>query len=652
MKSKLLAGIIFILGFLAADAAHAQIVDDSTRLLYGPRTTLQLYEQDVLEGRYIEQRIDTAIQNMQNERYWYQDTAFYQHLGNIGTAAKPLFFQMPTRIGVRLGKNVFDRYAYNPEKINYYDTRSPYSQLYYIQGQRGEQVFEGIYARNITKRWNAGLGYQIQGGDRQIGTPGSRGRRGDPLTRNRAFKAFTHYRSENDRYNLFANFTLQRIEQIETGGIRPGVNEQGEVEPPDSLFRYEFETLYLSQATNQESRSNTHLMQIYKLAGEDLKLFHTIDWGRQQNYFLDAAIPYEGPEDNRTLVFYPEVNYSRNRTDDHSDYKELQNVFGVTGNSSVSLYKAYVKHRRAVLKYSSLSTGETAADTSRITYADAINNLFVGGQFRLNYEDKALLMLDGEFQLTRDYRVSATARIGRFEVSQSRVLRSPSLVEETMRSNHFVWSENFSNTVTDQSLVRFSSQFGTRQFMRLTANLTNIKRHIFLRERQNADGVATPRAVEPVQLDGNQTFYGVKLEHHIRFGGMHFENFIAYTNTDEAETIRIPELLLNSKAYFQGSLFRDALYGQFGVEMYLPSSYYADAFMPVIQQFYVQDEFKVKAYPVLDVFVTADIKSVNLFLKMSHVNEGLMRQQGYFATPYYPGMRRSFIFGLRWMFFD
>jgi hypothetical protein len=36
---------------------------------------------------------------------------------------------------------------------------------------------------------------------------------------------------------------------------------------------------------------------------------------------------------------------------------------------------------------------------------------------------------------------------------------------------------------------------------------------------------------------------------------------------------------------------------------------------------------------------------------MAHDNQGFP-ELGYFTSPYYTGMQRSFVFGLKWMFFD
>ena len=631
MKIKLLAGFILVWCLLAGRVATAQIIDDTTKVIFSPKTTLQLYERDVLEGRLQRSRIDTAITNMHNERFWYNDTAYFQHLGNVGTAAKPLFFRMPRKIGVRLGKNVFDRYAYDPETINYFDTRSPYSHLYYVQGQRGEQVFEGIYARNITPRWNAGVAYRILSANKQLGA-----QRREGLIDNQAVKAFSHYTSENKKYDLFFNYTFMKVEQIETGGIQPAPSDSFE-----DLFDYEREQINLQQAATEESRNGLHLTNIYKLAGENLKLYNTTNWYRQADEYSDNSFTFNG-EPSR-LVFYPDTLYTNVRTADRTIYSELQNQFGFTGNSNISFYKAYLKYRYASVEYSVLDFVRRNAARTELRRSEdaAFNQLFVGGELRLFYENKVELQVDGEFQISNDYRVKAQGKLAGFYASQERVLRSPSLVEEFMISNHFRWdNDNFNSSVIDRSEVGFTGKIGDRQYVKLGANYTNIKRYIFFNEQ-----------AAPEQLSGNQRFWGANIQHHINFGPVHFENFAAYTNTDEASRIRIPEWVIDSKLYYQGFIFKKALYGQFGVQAYMPTGYFADAYMPVTQQFYLQNNFELRTYPVIDVFINADIKTLNVFLKMSHVNDGLW-EPGYFVTPYYPGMRRSFIFGIKWMFFD
>ena len=602
---------------------NGRIIDDTTRAIYGPKTTLQLYERDVLEGTYVEQRIDTSILNMQNERYWYQDTAFYQHLGNIGTAAQPILYQAPYRIGARYGRNAFDRYAYDPETINYYDTRSPYSHLYYVQGQRGETVFEGIYARNITPSWNAGVAYQIITADKQLGTAS---RRENGLINSQAVKAFTHYRSANKKYDLFANYTHLNHEQVETGGVTT-----------DSAFLYEEDLVWLNEAASNEIRHNYHLTSIYKLFGEDLKVYHTLDWRMQENEYEDLAIPTQTIGGDVDVLFYPQVLFDTARTEDESYYRELENEFGITGNSRVSFFKAYIGQRSTKIIYETL---DPKTEGGIRNFEESLTQILVGGQFRLKLLDRIQLLGDGELQLVKDYRLKAAARLFGFEFALSRISQSPTLMENYYLSNHFRWENDFENTAIDRAQFGFESKIGNRQYLKLSTSYSIINNYIFF----NQDA-------ESQQLRSNQYLYEARLAHQIRFGGVHFDNFVAYTNTDKANYIRIPEWLVNSKLYYQGIIFKGALFGQIGVEMYMPTGYKADAYMPVTQQFYLQNKFPLKTYPVFDVFLTADIKTVNVFVKFAHANFEL-QEPGYYVTPYYPGLRRSFTFGVKWMFFD
>jgi hypothetical protein len=321
----------------------------------------------------------------------------------------------------------------------------------------------------------------------------------------------------------------------------------------------------------------------------------------------------------------------------------LQNVAGLTGNSKISFYKAYLKYRYAEVDYSVVDHIKPAAIRQEIRISEdaSFNQLFAGGQLRLFYKDKAELMADGEFQITSDYRVKAHGKLGGLKISQERILRSPSLAEQFMLSNHFVWdNDNFRSSVFDRSEVSYQAKLGAKHYFKLSGNFTNIKRYIYFNE-----------AAKPQQSETSQRLFGGELAHHIQFGPIHFENFVAYTNTEEADKIRVPEWFFDSKLYYQGYLFKKALFGQFGIQAIMPADYFADAYMPVTQQFYLQNDFMITRYPVIDVFINADIKTLNVFLKMSHVNNELW-EPGYFVTPGYPGMRRSFIFGLKWMFFD
>src|SRR4030095_11764883 len=128
---------------------------------------------------------------------------------------------------------------------------------------------------------------------------------------------------------------------------------------------------------------------------------------------------------------------------------------------------------------------------------------------------------------------------------------------------------------------------------------------------------------QPQQIAGTQRLNTFTIDHTLAWGKFHWENLVVYSNTTDARFIRVPDWFINSKAYFQGFIFKKALFGQIGLETTYRSSYFGDAYAPALQQFYLQDNFKLESYPVVDAFVAVDIKSVNIFLKLAHANEGL-----------------------------
>jgi hypothetical protein len=115
--------------------------------------------------------------------------------------------------------------------------------------------------------------------------------------------------------------------------------------------------------------------------------------------------------------------------------------------------------------------------------------------------------------------------------------------------------------------------------------------------------------------------------------------------------LRIPKLVTESRVYYQTYVFKKALLGQLGAELYYQSVFKGYGYSPSTQQFFVQDRFTIRNYAVANVFLTADIKAATIFLKVAYLNQGLLHN-GYFASPFYSGYPRRLQFGVRWRFFS
>ena len=176
------------------------------------------------------------------------------------------------------------------------------------------------------------------------------------------------------------------------------------------------------------------------------------------------------------------------------------------------------------------------------------------------------------------------------------------------------------------------------------ASVTNVKNNIYYDYDQT-----------PSQATGSAQILNFGLDLDLAFGNKIFwENEAIYTeitgDQEAVNSLRIPQIFVNSKLYYGSFWFDEKIYIMFGVDGHYKSDYYAPAYNPVLQQFYLQDDFMIPAYVLLDAFIEFQIIHVSVFLKFEHVNQP--PDNGYFTYPHYIGQPRIFDAGIRWMFFN
>ncbi len=173
----------------------------------------------------------------------------YQDLGNIGTAMRPIFYQAPEVIGLTPGFQAYDL-LWNTEKIKYWDTKSPYTNMKVILGGKGRSITRASYSRNIKPRWNFGFDYRGLFIDKQI----QRLRKGDRNVRSTYYDAYTSFANKDSTYWLFLNFRRNKQEADEYGGIRFTQGSQYE------SFFFTNAQPWLTNALSTEVWTNVHLM--------------------------------------------------------------------------------------------------------------------------------------------------------------------------------------------------------------------------------------------------------------------------------------------------------------------------------------------------------------------------------------------------------
>lgn len=593
--------------------AQSNIVDDSTKQVYGAYTTYFQNFEDIKYNKDNLQKVDSTIGNMHRFSVVEKHSNKYQNLGNLGTALRPVFYTLPTQVGIRSGFDAYVPYYITAEDIEYFDTKSPYTPLDVVLGGKGRAVTNVKHTRNITPYWNAGFHFRKINADKQVASFG----KGDNQTSSTAYYLHTDYQSPNGKYRGLFSFTRINHKVYEQGGITIP-----EGDPVNSYFDTNA-NVNLADAQSQDFRIGLNIYNHYKLRDE-FQLYQSFEYIQNRNFYNDNPLGADAD-------FYSQILINPDSTTDQFQTSQVVNEFGIKGDLAKMFYSFFVKFRNVNHFSRYLPNNQQFFENS--------------GGFDLRYDFDSLQFIrsSGEYILGGFYRFGGHYFNKFFTVEYWRTQSRPGIIEDTYFGNHFEWQNNFATPSSD--LLKGSLIYKNK-FMRIEpfASITNVKNNIYYDYDQT-----------PSQATGAAQLLSFGLNLDLSIGNKIFwENEGIYTDVtgdDEAvNSFRIPELFINSKLYYGSFWFDEKIYIMFGVDGHYKSDLYAPAYNPVLQQFYLQDDFLIPSYVLLDAFIEFQIIHVSVFLKFEHINQ--KADFGYFTHPYYIGQPRIFDLGVRWMFFN
>jgi len=263
-----------------SSSIHAQILNDSAQNVYGPKTTRYFLEEDIFNSIDTLYYIDTALNAFHRYAFPQKYNYKYQDLGNRGTAIQPLFYKAPSNIGFRSGFDTYSFYYDDLLDMKFYDTKSPYSKFYYVQGGKGISFLETELSRNVTPNWNLGIAFNRIGANSQIEFEP---RPDNPEADHFSYSAYTAFKTDNGKYYVDAYFRRMHHQVREPGGVvltEEYLNTATQQFNEEAFFDdYEAHGKELTGATSGDLRVNMHLYHQYnfsKLVG----IYHLFDYER------------------------------------------------------------------------------------------------------------------------------------------------------------------------------------------------------------------------------------------------------------------------------------------------------------------------------------------------------------------------------------
>ncbi|WP_233509692.1 putative porin [Pedobacter chinensis] len=594
--------------------------------------------------------LDTSTTNIQNYSPLLQPQHPTINNGNMGLAARPLLYEPSKRIGFDVGFHSLDYYALTPEDIIYYQARAPYTNLYLISAGQKEQLFKAIHSQNIKKNWNIGVNFNR--GD-------SRGfysrQRGDNLN----VAVFSWYQSPGKRYNMWASAIFNTMRAYENGStLDPDL-----FEPGYNKISRDAEEIRLRTARNLYRKNTVFLKQTYYVGRIDTsanvnsavlptnKVTYTFAYDNDSYDFAK--------NENDVTGVMPEGFASPTFTNDSTHVQHVKNEFIYSfflrpKNSTViknelkvdaGIRHDYYQHKFLGIKEDGSNYEQSQFAYQNITVLGAAGYRFTSN-IDLNLDVQQILQGEnaGDYLYEAKTRILLSKSVGRVELGAYAQNQSPAALFNYYHGNHYRWDfQNFKNTkIANLSFNFINDKYGFTAGAKyfLTSNYLYFA----------ADDTYGVNAIMPLQESSDISLIRLDLSKKWKFGRFVLENYIAYQKTDKNAILRTPEFYTYNSFYLDQTFFK-VLKANVGFDVRYNSEYANYSYSPATAQFYVGSDRVFKSTPIVDVFIKANLKRANLFLKYDYINQGLF-SPGYYTVNRYPMQDALLKFGVSWNFYD
>ncbi len=614
------AGYLFSFLFLIHTGIKGQILDDSTRQVYGPSSTGYILESDVFKNRKITYHPDTLIHRFYKTDMLSASGWMYQDLGNTGTASKSILFMPNESIFTETGFQAFSLYAPRLNEVKYFNTKSPFTNMGYVQGFKGNSQLIFTHSQNVNSRLNFALNVNRINASKQFNAS----TREDKLIDHWNYHVSSNYTGKKEKYTLLAVFYHLNHLQHEQGGVSNADSLMKNYRLIDSDYNLTYNER-LSGVTSSERWNNLHLYQQYKLAN-GFQAFHVFDMERKKYFYNDNLF-----QQNRLSGIYTDTTSTADTLRQYMFLRSFTNKLGIKGRLKGFDYQAYVIHRLYDF-YDRSSNISSKANTP--------DEIFLGAQaaFYLNDSSKYILA-EAEIGPSA-YKIDGELHYNDFIVRLRSSSYPPGLIYREFRSEAMQWDNSFSNPLYLHLAGEYLVNVG-RMRLKPSFRYTNLTRYLYF-----------DRNALPAQSLSGINFIdaGFELGYSGRVFSLSNQLFINKKLSDKDDVLRMPAITNNTNVMFK-IRYAKVLDIYAGLDIYYKSAYKADAYMPLTRQFYLQDDYKIWNYAIVDPFLMFQIKRVRLAFKYSNAGHGLIRN-GYFTTPYYLGMRSSFFLKVEWPLFD
>ncbi|WP_224485524.1 putative porin [Robertkochia aurantiaca] len=531
------------------------------------------------------------------------------------------------------------------EDIDYYRVPTPTTELMWKTVMEQGHLLDALITINTSPKFNFSLAYK---GMRSLG------KYQHILVSSGNFRFTANYGNTDDRYRFKAHIASQDLLNQENGGI--AIREQFTSGSPEFTDRARVDVKF-QNAENFLIGKRYYFDQQFDLVKPDVE---TGKGGMAIGHILNYETKtYEFRQDN-SIAFFGDA-FQADAIRDRAKLRAFTN----------ELYLRLDNRILGDLQFFSRTYDYNYFFNSRVITEDQIienqiENLEValGGRWKHSFGP---LSVDALISQNIQGDLGGSIYEGGVGLSFSEDLSLNGRIHSSQRKpdfNYLLYQSdyqyyNWQNTdrFTTEKINTLSGELKSEKWGALQASYTLFDDRAYFANDTivspvEEGGVTELQLIKPYQYGETIGYLKVKFENDLHFGRFGLRNTLMYQEVSQDDPIlNVPQLVTRNTLYYSNHLFDKAMYIQTGVTFKYFTAYKANAYSPLLGEFYIQDTEEIGDFPVLDFFINAKVQRTRIFFKLEHVNSSFTGYN-FYSAPDYP--YRDFIvrFGLVWNFFS
>lgn len=595
--------------------------------------------------------IDTAVDKIHQYDPIWKDDILYQTLGIGGQAHKPMNFDFSKKPGYSAITLPYPLYFKQQDDLKYYDLKTSFTRLAFTYGISAENEFDATHAQH---RGNLVVVANIHGYT-------NTGYFTHQRANNIDLDALVHYEIPSKIYGFRVSYIFNRVKLDENGGLR--VREDFDQQIARTLMGYNMK-LY-----NANSLINTHDLLFQQYVNiRDKKghyfgtITHSLQYKKLRSMYFDTnldSLYYRGQfylanDSTKDSVHCHQVintvqwsNYSPFDKESNKNY-----FFHIAGG----IMHEYVENRiPAMLQRVSLdSIGNDWAQgiyfpdslglsRSKSYYRCNMLTLFARTHIRLfsvmdiHANISYTLMGYNKNEAIANARVSwaLNRKVNHFIALDANFYRvSPDYILSYYAGNHLMWKNDWRK----QNIMKLTASW-QRKGCLAEVSYFMLQHYVQL----NADW--TPFVSEKT-INLMQIHLCAPLR--IKGFGANANIYIQYADNKD---LSLPIFAGKASAYYIFNVFQNKMKLQIGLDLMYNTAYYADAYLPMLHQFYHQTNQKVGNFLYFNANLNIQVQRIGIFCRLGNFLAGALGYH-YFTTPNYPMQNLRVAIGINWRFYD